>query len=264
MSHIDKVFKKRLEEAFLGIISQQLSLHFEKESIEQKPAEFASESLRADFVFELKRKGQREIWHIEEQTQDDARMIERMLKYLALLYDKHKLPVYQVVIFVGAKSVQKSQMKHQAKIGFFEYQYKLLNLGEIPYTDFLQSPQTLPFAILGKYKDLKKVLKQIGEKSKLFLRKREEFLNLANDLLLLAKKREIEKEVINLIPTFMPLLLDYKETQTFKDGKLEGELEGKLKVARALIGKMSLQEIANVTGIALAEIEKLVHSSKKK
>ena len=276
MSYIDKVFKKRLQNALFKIISDRLSIDFQKQTtIREQNVEFASETLRLDFVFEVTRKGQKETWHIEEQTQDDKNMIERMLKYFALLYDKYKVPVYQVVLFVGKSKEAKSKMEQQKILGFFEYAYKLINLSEIAYTEFLKSPETLPFAILGKYQDKEvgKVLQQIGEKSKKFLKKRDEFTNLVNDLALLSKQRNLEKEVLNLIDVIMPLLTDYKETEFFKEGKKEGKeegkKEGKKETAKALIilGDLSLEKIAQVTDLTLKQIKELeleIREGKKK
>lgn len=245
-----------------------MSVNFQEAVISEKTSELTSETLRADFVFEVKKNSQTEIWHIEEQTQEDKNMLERMLKYFALLYDKYKTPVYQVVLYVGDDRTITSKMQNKAKVGFFVFQYELINLSQIPYKDFLETPETLPFAILGKYKpeNLPEVLKNIGKKSKNFLRTRAEFVNLIDALLILSKKRNIENQVKNLISTFMPIDIDYKDTETFKEGKMEGIKEGKIETAKALLilGKNSLQEIAQATGLPLEQIQKLAKEIKKK
>jgi len=117
----------------------------------EKPTEFTSKTLRIDFVFEVLRGGKEEIWHIEEQTASDTDMFERMLLYVALLYGKYKKPVYQVVLYVGDDKNPRSQMKKKKRIGFFEYNYEVINLSDIPYKRFLKSANMLPFAVLGKY-----------------------------------------------------------------------------------------------------------------
>jgi predicted transposase YdaD len=86
----------------------------------------------------------------------------------------------------------------------------------------------------------------------------------------------------------MPLLIDYKETETYQEGKLEGRLEGrlegklegrlegklegrlegrlegKLETAKALLqlGELSVEKIRQVTGLTSQQIQELIKGSK--
>jgi len=163
MGKYDKIFKKHLKEDFLKMVADILSIQFDKIEVQEKPTELTSKTLRSDFVFEVVREDREEIWHIEEQTDKDKDMFERMLLYVAFLYKKYKKPVYQVVLYVGDRKKPKSEMKSKDRIGFFEYSYKIISLSDIPYKRFFKSANTLPFAVLGKYdsQDSEKVLEEI-------------------------------------------------------------------------------------------------------
>jgi len=117
MAKYDKIFKKNLQRGFLKIVSEFLNMPFDDVIISEKPTELTAKTLRTDFVFQVKRDGKNEIWHIEEQTDDDVNMLERMLKYIAFLYEKYKLPIYQIVLYVGNKPTDKSGMVCKQHIG---------------------------------------------------------------------------------------------------------------------------------------------------
>jgi len=261
MGKYDQIFKKHLQDGFLKIVTEFLSVHFDEVINDEKPTEFTTKTLRSDFVFQVKRNGRREIWHIEEQTDGDTDMPERMLKYVALLYEKYKIPVYQVVLYVGNRNRMTSAMKNNLPIGFFTFCYEIISLSEIPYHKFLSTPETLPFAILGDFggQRLENVLEDIGEKAEKFLQKEDDMVNFVSDLIVLSERRGLDKQVSTLKSKIMSIITDYRKTYPFKQGKLEGKEEGKEEVARALLslGKITHEEIAAVTDLPLEIIKAL-------
>jgi hypothetical protein len=56
----------------------------------------------ADFVIEVTNsRGEKELLQLEFQSTNDKAMSERMHLYLALLYKIYKLPIRQVVFYIG-------------------------------------------------------------------------------------------------------------------------------------------------------------------
>jgi hypothetical protein len=169
-----------------------------------------------------------------------------------------------VVLFLGKTNNTKSEkMPSFADLGYFKYQYKIVNISDIDYKVFLKKPETFVLAILGKYeeKNLKKVLKAIMDKAKEFLRTKQQFNDLAQDLEIIAKLRNLQQEVQTLIPTIMPVVFDVTQSSGYQKGKLEGKLE----IAKALItfGELSLDKIAQATGLTLEQIKALEQEVKK-
>jgi len=211
MGKYDKIFKKHLKEDFLKMVADLLSIQFDKIEVQEKPTELTSKTLRSDFVFEVVREDREEIWHIEEQTDKDKDMFERMLLYVAFLYKKYKKPVYQVVLYVGDGKKPKSEMKSKDRIGFFEYSYKIISLSDIPYKRFFKSANTLPFAVLGKYdsQDSEKVLEEIFQTADKLLPTDVDKLNFIEDLAVLSKKRSLSADFIKSLSnlTFLFVLI---------------------------------------------------------
>ena len=53
-------------------------------------------------------------------------------------------------------------------------------------------------------------------------------------------------------------LTDWKQTQFYKDVKLEGKLEGKLEIVRQLLQRgMTLAEVVSLTGLSEQELQQM-------
>ena len=53
-------------------------------------------------------------------------------------------------------------------------------------------------------------------------------------------------------------LTDWKQTQFYKDVKLEGNLEGKLEIVRQLLQRgMTLAEVVSLTGLSEQELQQM-------
>ena len=252
MGKFDDVFKERLEGKFIKVLESILKEKFQ--DVQPLPVELRKQiSRKADFVFELSEADKKYLLHIEIQSGDDKEMLKRMYVYSALLYDKFALPVKQVVFSL----LEKTQMQNTFDMGYFTYFYKLVSLYEIPYKEFLKEKETLVFAILGKYErqELLNVLKNIIKTAQKKKMSKEEIRELILDLEILAKKRNLEKNIKILIPTVMPLDISLYDSPSFR----EAIEKGKIEIAKAflILGKNTLQEIAQATGLPMEQVQKL-------
>ena len=275
---IDGVFKELIQTSSLAFIQCQLDETFE--SITPTATEAVKLVRDADFVYNITQNKQQKILHLEVQTAKDTTMHTRMLIYAGLLFEKHQLPIKQIVLYLGEepkKEAKEPPMVDTIKMDYFDFHYKLVSITDIHYKKFLERQETLPLAILGKYdpKNVVQVIKEIFERSKKFLRSSKQFLELKINLIILAKLRkfgENTNDTENLIANipniqFMFQNIDYTDISVYKEGKLEGKKEGKkeaeletnLKVAKKmLLAKLPIAQIAQITGLTVVQIKKIV------
>jgi predicted transposase YdaD len=268
MSQFDDIFKERLQKSLLVLIEQVLGEKFTQ--LEPQNTELRKQIKRkADFVFLAEQNRKSLILHLEVQTQDDKNMLERMYLYSALLYNRHRLPVKQIVLFLGKDETRRSLMVPEADMGYFPYRYQLLNIHDIPYREFMQHKETLVFAILGNFNGQQnvEVIREIMQKTRDFLRSREEFEEFTADLLTLSDLRNLDSDIEIQIPVFMPLKdLDFRKTKTYRkvkkegmeEGKLEGKLEEKIQIAKAMLEDgLPTEQIVRYTQLSPEQIEEL-------
>ena len=85
----DSALKSLLGEEAAEIVPKILP---ESELVSEQNIEIDRTTLKADVVYNIKYKGEPHILNMELQTNEDADMHIRMLKYHVGLYDKHRLP----------------------------------------------------------------------------------------------------------------------------------------------------------------------------
>lgn len=141
----DRIFKENAESIFLPLIAEKLDLDIQSYKVlpEKLPRTLERE---VDFLFEIELKNQgSRILHIEFQTREDKNMIYRMGMYHGLVWEKYKLPVKHVVIYLG-----KGQAKMQSQLSEEEvfHGYEIINLHELD-TDELLSSQVPEVIILA-------------------------------------------------------------------------------------------------------------------
>ena len=174
-----------------------------------------------------------------------------MLMYAAFLYNEYVMPVKQVVLYLG-----ENKTANEAYLGYFDYNYKVIYIKEIPYESFLNDSENLVFAILADFGEdnLKTVLKNIFKVASKYFTNNKNFAELAENIEKLGKLRELENEINILIPTIMPFDIDFRDTPTWR----KAQLEEKFATAKAmLIDKMPIAQIAKFTGLTLEQIQAL-------
>ena len=155
----DKIFKENIEQIALPLVEKLLGIRLEKlveitvdlqQTIERKP----------DFIKKVVHKDSKKdyILHIEFQVVDEPKMLHRMLEYYALMFRKHELTLKQVVFYIGEG---KAKMNTKINHNDLNFEFSLVNVQEIAYTDFLNSESRRLFTLNPIVKFLRNVLEML-------------------------------------------------------------------------------------------------------
>ena len=134
-------------EMFLGFKTKEVSdASVELIKIEEK---------RADYVCQITDENDKKhILHIEFQSTNHFSMHFRMLRYLTELYKKYKLPIIQLVIYIGKDKLNmKNKIEFKAHNTEINYQYQLVDMSSLSCESFLNSNSggLISLAILCNY-----------------------------------------------------------------------------------------------------------------
>ncbi len=77
-------------------------------------------------------------------------MVDRMFVYAGLIYHAFRLPVRQIVFYIGKESLR---MESSLTMPSFEYRYDLVDLQQVSYKEFIDSsvPEEVLMAILCNF-----------------------------------------------------------------------------------------------------------------
>jgi len=265
----DRIFRENVQHIFIPLIEMELGLKFKSYKVLQEKIAKTLER-EVDFLCEvLTETNEKELLHIEFQTQNDSEMVFRMLEYHGLLYRKYKLPIHHIVVYLGtSKSRMISKLPRE---GVFKG-FHLIKLNEIDKDKFLtaQVPEIIILALLSDFKKekLESVLRLILNKLKKVPKNKAG--RYINQLILLSKLRNLEKKTIKIIED-MPILIDINDSVLFQrgveKGKIEGKIEGKdEEIQKAVIGihkkGIPLETIAEALEISLERVDQIIEDWK--
>ena len=215
------------------------------------PTELSLEPIRADSL--ILEQSEDLVLHLEFQAEPDKNMGFRMLDYRVRVYRRFpNKTMHQVVIYLKQT---KSPLVYQDNFEAGEtiHRYRVIRLWEQSSEVFLKKGGLLPLAILTKGEEqiirLREVAKELDT-----IENQEVRANLMAATAVFAGL-VMEPEMIKTI-----LRSDIMKESAFyqdilQEGRLEGEREGKLKVARQLLQLgMSLAQVAQVTGLSEQEL----------
>ena len=231
MSNIfDKVFKEESEILIRAIATKVLNIkNFDRtepvtatlqKTIERQPdwlTKICHDNPKEDFIF-----------HGEVHGKDQAIILDRKLLYFALLWHKYHLPVKQVVVYIGRKK-KLTKMKTELVLDNINFHIKIINMHEVPYDLFIDSdePAEVILSVLCDFK---------GETSEAVMSKILERLRTLHESGLTLEKHLVQLEIISDLRNLQPLLTkimdnmsityDIRRDVRFKQGKLEGKIEG--------------------------------------
>lgn len=99
-------------------------------------------SQRADLVCEALLGQQEVVIHLEIQADNDPQMLYRMLAYLVDIHHQYHKPIYQCVVYLGAKPLN---MPHQlcfelAESNKLDYRYQVLALNQVAFDELAALP----------------------------------------------------------------------------------------------------------------------------
>ncbi len=268
----DKIFKENIGNHFLSLSKTHLGIEI-AHSEELKDKLQTTLEREADFLRKITTpQGEELIIQLEFQTTDEQGMAERMQLYFAMLRQKYRLPIRQFVIYVGNKP---PKMRTQLEPEEVFQGFALLNLGQIDYKQWIASniPEEILLAVLGDFqeKGALQVLKQIISKLIKLIDDTGTLQKYIRQLVIFARYRNL---IIETEQTLKSMGITYDiEKDTFfqrgvekgrKQGKLEGIKEGKVHMVLGLLnsGKMTVQEIANLADMSVAEVQKIAKQAK--
>lgn len=265
----DKIFKENIEEIILPLAEKILDIHPEKleeipddlqVTLERKP-DFLKKVVHVDSSKDY-------ILQIEFQKEDEAKMLYRMAEYYTILLRKYELEVRQFVFFIGKG---KAQMKTSLKHMHFEFSFKLLNLQEYSYKQFVFSdkPEEIILAILADFgkESPEEVVKVILEKLKTSPSETFRKEKCVVQLEVLSVLRNLQAEIIKQLEV-MGLTYDLKNDLRFKQGIKEGQEKGQETKAITAIKKMladnfSFEQIAKYLEVTVDFVKKIAKETKK-
>jgi hypothetical protein len=221
-----------------------------------------------DFFYEvLTMGGKRFILHIEFQSTIDPDMIYRFSEYHGIVLRKWKLPIRQVLIYLGEdKPVFKQELGEEEVFKGFE----LIDVHRFNTSELLgsQVPEVVLLAVLSDYPKertesvLRLLLKQLKRVSKTT----GAFKKYLNQLLILSRLRKVEDLTLK-ITNKMPILIDIeKDTlylQGMEKGIEKGRQEEKIKEKKLFVENLlrntefDNQRIASLAGVSIAFVGKV-------
>ena len=220
-------FDTEIKGIFESAAKAVVKLVLKVDILEIKPAGTEiQELLRADFVGIIKTHKGSFLVHIEFQTSNYETRPQGMLQYAIALYRKYKLPLIQIVIYIGK---EKLRMKNvfSLKTDFTEiyHRFEIIDISEIEAESFLESdePDVFILSILGKTGDRVGVLRRVIEKLKELNLGEERILKYIHRIEVLSELRGIGKEEISE----MPIEIDITKLWGYKEGREAGLKEGK-------------------------------------
>ena len=275
MGEFDKIIKENIEAIFVPLLEKLLNLSINK-TIEIKDKLQVTIEREPDYLKKIiDHEGREFILHLEFQTQDDHEMVYRMAEYKAILQRKHRIPVKQCVIYLGArKPTMRTRLTEEEQIIGFD----LRNISDLPIQKVLEStiPEEIILAILTDYPsaDAEHVVSEIIRKLQSNASDEIQLNKAIQQLLILSRLRNLEtitKEKTDQMPITYDITEDglYKQgieigreeglEEGIEQGKVEGRQEGKdYMIIRALQqGLLNIEQIAEMAEVELSYVMKL-------
>ena len=224
----DKIIRENLMKLLPAIFSKVLGI--KQYRIEHLPAVKFQTTLERepDFlkkVYDTKfPKGR--ILHIEFQGGNETYMDARMLEYSSILYRKFRIPIEQHLIFMGAG---KSTMNNKIEFPGLSFSFKIYNISEISYKEFINSdqPEAVILGILANRDKLMPreivnlILQRLVKVSKDTLATRK----FIRQLEIISKLRNLQ-EITSQIIDNMDISFDIKTDVRYKQGEEVGLEKG--------------------------------------
>jgi hypothetical protein len=254
----DKVIKENLEKVVLQLIRKTTDIEPLAGEILYPELHYTIER-EADFIEKVTTKdNQTLIFHIEFQTANEKTMADRMFVYAGLIYQIYRLPVRQVVFYIGKEPMQ---MSNTLRMPSYEYSYELIDLQQIPYKQFINSaiPEEVLLAILCNFGEVKEgeVIEEIFAKLRMIQNSGRSYLKNVRQLTVLSLLRDLQPLVIQYIQKNMALTIDIRNDYFYKQGVIETAIE-------MLKEGIDKKIIAKVTKLSAEEVDMLEKEQKKK
>ena len=226
----DNLFKEVLAEVIRHLL--HVTHNITITTLQQVPGNFPSVELReVDFLAKVTfTDGSQEMLHVEVQSTNDASMPLRMVEYFAKIYKAHRLPVNQLVLYIGREKLyMKDAINVQGHFSHTKHQYLLVDIAHMPPERFLavSQPEINVLAVLAHLPDdttasetIRSILQRLA--STLPDRQLHDFLEKLDILCRLRKLEPLLKTEVKK----MGLKFDPRGTLLYDMGMEEGKKEG--------------------------------------
>ncbi|MCB0844308.1 MAG: hypothetical protein KDE26_13730 [Bacteroidetes bacterium] len=268
----DKIIRENIEEMIYPLANKVLNMELSPDKTEEIPDDLQyTIERKPDFLKKIYSPQEPFILHVEFQSADDYLMPERMLVYLALLYQKYQVPIRQCVFFIGQGT---SKMNSSISLPNLIFRFDLFNLSEVNYQMFIDSdkPEEVIFAILTDFgqdspdKVISRILAQLNQ----LYKKGKRISKYLKQLEMLSKLRNLQEEIIKKITT-MPFEYDLETDIRFLQGVEKGiekareevKEEKKLMILKMLKselfqkGFITLEHIADFSNVDLELVKRI-------
>lgn len=261
----DKTIKEGIAETFPNLSKKLLGIEVVQSQPLKDKLQRTTER-ETDFLQKvITTQGEELIVHLEFQTTDHPKMLERMQLYHALISEKYDLPIAQFVIYLGQN---RSKMRSQLPPSRVFNGYTLIEVHELDYYYFLESdiPEDVILAVLGNFdiENAHTILNKIIQRLKELTNSKTTLQKYIYQLLTFARLRDfnITKETLEI----MAITYDIEKDALYQKGLKKGEQKGYEKGERKGILNTALkmkktvfstQDIMKVTDLTKEQIEKL-------
>ena len=269
----DLISKQLLQRILIGFGNRLFDLNIvEAELLSNEQARI--EARRADLVARVKETdGKRYILHVEIQNDNQRDMPLRMMRYysdIALAHTGEK--IVQYLLYIGKAPM--TMTDHVSDDGW-QYRYRVLDMRDQDSEHFLNSdnPDALVLAILCDPKSLEPnalVAHIIKELRRLHGDKLDNLRDSLKMLDVLSGNRglqDIVEETINMYIDEEKLgiyqaVKKRSEAIGIKKGEARGEARGLKKMVLRLLAKLPPEQVADLSGMSLAEVEAIAATAK--
>ena len=256
-NHFDKIIKENLEALLpdllritcnirvdtLKDVKDKIQATVEREADTLKKV--VHENAEADYLL-----------HLEFQTTDED-MCARNLLYYGLDYHRHRLPVRQIVIYLGNEPAKKIR-NNQLNLRGISLEFEVVDLRSLPKDLFLQSetPEGVIMAVLADFGQEKpvEVIRQILTRLDKLVRRVPSLRKYQKQLHILSRLRKLDQETqhqINTMPIHYDIETDFLYQQGIEKGIEKGAEKNKKETVINMLqmGKYSLYEITVILGV---------------
>jgi len=270
-NHYDKIIKEIMDSVYMTLSKKYIDNSYQKtEELStdlQKTREKKTDFLR---MFKYEDSNNNFVLHVEAQSKDDPDMLYRMEEYHSMIRTKYKLPVVQIVLYLG-NGISKMNNFYAFRKNAFHFD--LINIQDFSYKTFINadSPEELMLTILSDFEDksAEQIADLIFSRAKKMMNETNQRGKFVNQIEILSKLRNLDVIIQQYIQNTMALDLKIEDTFTYKKGKLEGKLEGEKKEKDKMIislykkGKLSIQDIADAAEVSVEYVEALIKEAEK-
>jgi predicted HTH domain antitoxin len=193
-----------------------------------------------------------------------------MEEYHSMIRSKYKLPVVQIVLYLG-KGISKMNNYYNYRKNAFHYE--LISIQEFSYKYFINAnnPEELMLTILSDFEDksAEQIADLIFSRANKLINETNQMGKFVNQIEVLSKLRNLDGFIQHFIQNTMALNLKIEDTFTFKQGKSQGKIEGEKKKQDKMIlslykkGKFSAQDIADAAEVTVEYVEAIIREAEK-